>query len=495
MNMKHMKALLSLLVTCMLLIQCVSFAESGWSDNDGILSLTAPDGAPVTGWYLENGEWFYLDEAGTAVTGSFEVRDGLYTADEQGHVTEGWMCLMGVWHELKKSEEGNEGEPMWKWVYVESDDTVPAKTIQNGDQEIEVKNTEDALIGWVPAEADNARYFEADGSSDIGWKTIEDNTYFFTPDGRAASGKVFVDGQYYAFSEDGIVEKNTYEEIADVSEVVATPTDLAAVDNYDVRDVTETEIIHFETKYKHDNNRYEDEGTIVLQKGEDGEKLVTYEVVTKNGEEVSRSLKSEMVTKEPVERILSVPKKPHVIEEREETVEEAIPFETEIQNDNSRVKGEPDQIAQEGVNGVREIVYTVTYTDGTETARSVKSEKVTKKPVKKIINVAIGEKLEYTTSHVTNVEIIPHTSKTIETDELPKGETTIAQKGVDGEKEIVYAIKKDLDGNVISKEVVSEKVTKEMQEEIIKVGTKEPELHQEEPSEAPVEEVGEGTLE
>ena len=474
--MKSMKPILSLLIVWMLLVQCVAFSESAITES-------SDDPAQVTGWYLEHGEWSYFDEAGIAVTGPFEVGDGYYTADEQGHVAEGWLCLKDVWYELTRITGENEADILWKWTYVETNETEPAKSIQSGEQSVQVMNTEAPLTGWIPEGTETARYFNEDGTSDIGWKTIGENTFFFTPDGRVPAGKAYIDGQVYEFTADGVVAATDKSEPEISYEDVATPTDLKEKADYSVKDVTVTETIHFETKYKHDNNRYEDEGTIVLQKGENGEKVVTYEVVTKDGVEVTRTLKSEMITKEPVERILSVPKKPHVVEQKEETVNEEIPFETEIQNDTSRVKGEPDQIAQEGVNGVREIVYTVTYTDGEETARSVKSEKIAKEPVKKIINVAIGEKLTYTTSHVTVVEVIPYTSKTVQSADLMKGETEVAQKGVNGEKEVVYSIKKDLDGNILAKDLVSEKVTKEMQEEIIKEGTKEHELPQEESSE------------
>lgn len=53
------------------------------------------------------------------------------------------------------------------------------------------------------------------------------------------------------------------------------------------------------------------------------------------------------------------------------------------------------------------------------------------------------------------------------------GEEKITTKGEKGEKEVQYTIITDKDGNIISKEKVSEKVTKEPVTEIIEKGTKE----------------------
>ena len=85
----------------------------------------------------------------------------------------------------------------------------------------------------------------------------------------------------------------------------------------------------------------------------------------------------------------------------------------------------------------------------------------------------LGDKVEIVITYKTETEAIPYDTKTEPTDELPKGETSVVQKGVNGEKETVYEIKTDLDGKQVSKTVISEKVLKTPVTEIVKVGTKE----------------------
>ncbi len=67
--------------------------------------------------------------------------------------------------------------------------------------------------------------------------------------------------------------------------------------------LTQKVSIPFQTKYT-DNNDYKSGSQKVLQKGENGEKTVTYEVTYQNGKEVSRQQIDEKVTKEPVDQIV-----------------------------------------------------------------------------------------------------------------------------------------------------------------------------------------------
>ena len=75
-----------------------------------------------------------------------------------------------------------------------------------------------------------------------------------------------------------------------------------------------------------------------------------------------------------------------VVTTKEETKTEVVAFPSTKVTDATLPKGEEKTI-QVGVNGVRTIVYTVTYTDGKETSRNVKSDKVTTEPIAETIAV------------------------------------------------------------------------------------------------------------
>lgn len=73
------------------------------------------------------------------------------------------------------------------------------------------------------------------------------------------------------------------------------------------------------------------------------------------------------------------------------TVTQDIAFDAVTQNDATLPVGQ-SKIMTAGVKGVRTIVYTVTYTNGKETARVIKSDTVTTKPVAQV--TAIGTYVE-----------------------------------------------------------------------------------------------------
>lgn len=78
------------------------------------------------------------------------------------------------------------------------------------------------------------------------------------------------------------------------------------------------------------------------------------------------------------------------IETKEEKVKQEIPYTTTREDDNSLPKGE-EAVRIKGVKGELEVTFAVTYTDGKETNRIRKSEKVTKQPVAEIIAVGTHE--------------------------------------------------------------------------------------------------------
>lgn len=80
-----------------------------------------------------------------------------------------------------------------------------------------------------------------------------------------------------------------------------------------------------------------------------------------------------------------------VITTKEETQTEPVAFPKETKEDANLLEGEK-VITQQGKNGVRTIVYTITYTDGKETSRAVKSNTITTQPVTEITSIGTKPK-------------------------------------------------------------------------------------------------------
>ena len=150
-----------------------------------------------------------------------------------------------------------------------------------------------------------------------------------------------------------------------------------------------------------------------------------------------------------------------------ETKTEPIKFERETRNNPNLAKGET-KVIQKGVNGTKEITYKVYLENGKEVKREKVSEKVTKQPVKEIVEVGT---LETTTKEEKKTETIAFEKETRETKDLEEGKTRVVQKGVNGTKEITYKVTYE-NGKEVKREKVSEKITKEPVKEITEIGTK-----------------------
>ncbi|WP_276876819.1 G5 domain-containing protein [Anaerococcus hydrogenalis] len=192
--------------------------------------------------------------------------------------------------------------------------------------------------------------------------------------------------------------------------------------------VEKTEDIPFETIVEKDPKLKKGEIKVITE-GEKGSKKVTYTIedskVTKTDEEV---------IKEATNRVIHVGEGvnngTHKIEEKVE-----VPFETEIQFDNTLKPGE-QKVEQEGVPGEKKRDVTLTIEDGNVTKTETGEFTETKAPQKKIIKVGAN-----TEGKVEHKEELPFKYKVEEVEDLKKGEYRIVKPGKVGTKTTTWIIK------------------------------------------------------
>lgn len=514
--MKNMKKFAVILLVAILALQGIAMADTEWYESGGHRYLNTKGGPKITGWYQEGDNWYYINDKGFAATGWFRLTTGIYHTNEDGLVDEGWQRYNGIWYTLRPVNIGTEEEPrtVLRWYYIDGSDEFPAGSRVLHGHTYNVVNKKEALHGWVKSENDLA-YFNEDGTADTGWKEIDGAYYYFDVTGRATRGTKNVNGAHLSFdyktgalrsklpegtaktaltaNTPGTITKGQVN-VTDVPEEKTTNTEQTAKTEVtthtetkakvETKEETVTEDILYGTIYQDDPNRDVSEGEKVIQEGRNGKKTTVYTVTYTNGVATNREVKDTQ-TVAAVDKIISRPTKQAastnpapvsggtdqpapVITTSEETKTESIAFETETQNDPSRLKGDADKVIQEGQNGEKTITYTVTYTDGVETSRQVSSESITKQPVKKIISHATGD---YTTKTVTETVEIPYDEERREDNSLYKGEESVGRSGSNGEKTITYEIKYDPSGNQVSKTAVSEEVTKSPVPQVVLVGT------------------------
>ncbi|QNG06943.1 YSIRK-type signal peptide-containing protein (plasmid) [Enterococcus hirae] len=259
-----------------------------------------------------------------------------------------------------------------------------------------------------------------------------------------------------------IGNKKPEENIKEVKSYIATE-----------KDKTVTEVIPYTTKTV-DNPELEEGITKVKTAGENGIRSIIYKVTyDATGKEINRVEVSNTVTKAPVEEVIERGTKPKVTTtEKDETVTEVIPYTTKT-IDNPELEEGITKVKTAGENGIRSIVYKVTYdATGKEINRVEVSNTVTKAPVEEVIERGTKPKVTTTEKDETVTEVIPYTTKTVDNPELEEGITKVKTAGENGIRSIVYKVTYDATGKEINRVEVSNTVTKAPVEEVIERGTK-----------------------
>ena len=203
--------------------------------------------------------------------------------------------------------------------------------------------------------------------------------------------------------------------------------------------------------------------------GVNGEKEVVYTITLTDGKETGRVKKSETVIKPAVDEVIEEGTGA-VITTKEETKTEEVDF---------QVKEVPNPALPEGVRnvttpgkkGVRTIVETVTYTDGKETGRVVKSNEITTPAVDEVVEVGTKKAPVVTTKEETKTEEVDFQVKEVPNSALPEGVRNVTTPGKKGVRTIVYTVTY-ADGVETGRVEKSNTITTPAVDEVVEVGTK-----------------------
>ena len=157
------------------------------------------------------------------------------------------------------------------------------------------------------------------------------------------------------------------------------------------------------------------------------------------------------------------------VEHQEITTTEEIPYASRTE-DNADLAEGTRNVKQAGVKGTKTITWDITLTDGKETARTKKSEKVTKEPVEEIIEVGTEKTGVETKETVTVEEKVAFKEETKVDPALDKGQTRV-EEGEEGIDEVTYEVTK-VDGVEKSRKEVSRKTKKAAKNKITYTGSK-----------------------
>ena len=203
--------------------------------------------------------------------------------------------------------------------------------------------------------------------------------------------------------------------------------------------------------------------------GVNGEKEVVYTITYTDGKETGRVKKSETVIKPAVDEVIEEGTGP-VITTKEETKTEEVDF---------QVKEVPNPALPEGVRnvttpgkkGVRTIIETVTYADGVETGRVVKSNTITTPAVDEVVEVGTKKAPVITTKEETKTEEVDFQVKEVPNPALPEGVRNVTTPGKKGVRTIVETVTYT-DGVETGRQEKSNTITTPAVDEVVEVGTK-----------------------
>ena len=171
------------------------------------------------------------------------------------------------------------------------------------------------------------------------------------------------------------------------------------------------------------------------------------------------------------------------LEVKEEVETKVLPFET-VEVASTDLPLGQSQVLEEGAAGEEAITKRSYYLDGKLIKTEEVSRMVTKAASPRIVKVGTGTvqptdpvtpptdpSEDLTTSDETSTEAIAFESTTVESSNLPTGQSQVIQEGQTGERTIVTRTYKDKDGKVVKTEVVSSTVTKQPVNQVLLVGT------------------------
>ena len=252
-----------------------------------------------------------------------------------------------------------------------------------------------------------------------------------------------------------------------VEEIIEVGTKKTGVETKET--VTVEEKVAFKEETKVDPAL--DKGQTRVEEGEEGIDEVTYEVTKVDGVEKSRKEVSRKTKKAAKNKITYTGGKA-VVTTKEVTKTEEVAFQTR-EVENALLAEGVRRVKTAGQKGVRTIVETVTYTDGVETGREVKSNTITTPAVDEVVEVGTKKVVApvVTTKEETKTEEVAFQTKEVTNPNLPEGSRQVKTAGKKGVRTIVYTVTYT-DGVETGRVEKSNTITIPAVDEVVEVGTK-----------------------
>lgn len=147
----------------------------------------------ATGWVMDQGKWYYLNDVGKMVTGWQKINNEYYYFMTSGEMKTGWLQEGNVWYYLKPSGAMATGS-----LTINGEEFV---FDTNGAWMEKVEKQ----TGWAE-EAGNWVYYDENGQKKAGWLSDAGSWYYLDENGIMQVGWQNVNGAWYFFSNSGAMQ-------------------------------------------------------------------------------------------------------------------------------------------------------------------------------------------------------------------------------------------------------------------------------------------------
>ena len=207
----------------------------------------------------------------------------------------------------------------------------------------------------------------------------------------------------------------------------------------------------------------------VTTPGKKGVRTIVETVTYTDGVETGRVEKSNTITTPAVDEVVEVGTKKGVVTTTEEVVEKEVIKHGSSTVQNPALPKGTRNVKVQGVDGEKEVTYTVTKADGVQVSKVKKSETVTKPAVDEVIEEGTGPVI--TTKEETKTEEVDFQVKEVQNPALPEGVRNVTTPGKKGVRTIVYTVTY-ADGVETGRVEKSNAITTPAVDEVVEVGTK-----------------------
>ena len=201
-------------------------AVNTWVKFDGNWYMTALGGSLRTGWYKENGTWYWFDSAqkGAMVRGVRLIDGVAYRFNSSGAyvgraiTSAGWNKIGNDWYYSNDAKNPASGwvESSGEWYYLDSSESCRMKSNEafyatDGNAYVADETGACRANAWVNIKS--GWYFTAgDCSARTGWVDYEGDYYYLDPSslGKMVTGFVSIGKQQYAYTQSGALRTSAW---------------------------------------------------------------------------------------------------------------------------------------------------------------------------------------------------------------------------------------------------------------------------------------------